>query len=169
MDFLSDDKDGLQKLEFDIEDRIYKLLRNEFIITNNSSMSLFSIPRNKRFVFVNTDEKIHCDPVIDSVDFLLQTIERVAAKDKNDDDLDDIRPFKGFAKPLKFYTNENETIIKNESKSKHNFITLLQDHVNEAIEDGFDDSVAKYKGKSHFVVCVIIKLFFIFYHQNIFL
>ncbi len=30
-----DEADGLQKLEFDIEDRIYKMLRTEFIITNN--------------------------------------------------------------------------------------------------------------------------------------
>lgn len=148
-----DDKDGLQKLEFDIEDRIYKLLRNEFIITNNSSMSLFSIPRNKRFVFVNTDNKIHSNPVVDSIDFLLQTIERASSKEKNEDDLDDIRPFKGFAKPLKLYNNENETQkIDSCSNSKHNFLTLLQEHINEALENGFDDSVAKYKGKSHFVV-----------------
>lgn len=31
----SDEADGLQKLEFDIEDRIYKMLRTEFVITNN--------------------------------------------------------------------------------------------------------------------------------------
>lgn len=30
-----DDYEALQKLEFDTEDKIYKMLRNEFIITNN--------------------------------------------------------------------------------------------------------------------------------------
>lgn len=35
LNFFLEDGDGLQKLEFDIEDRIYKMLRNEFVITNN--------------------------------------------------------------------------------------------------------------------------------------
>lgn len=137
-------------------------------------MSLFSIPRNKRFVFVNADVTVQSDPLINAIDFLMQTIERAASKEKADDDLDDIRPFKGFAKPLNCYGNENSAAWmnvngNNSPKVEHRFITLLQDHVNEAIEDGFDDSVAKFKGKSHFVVSGIflsqigqIKLLLIF-------
>lgn len=35
-----DDYEALQKLEFDTEDKIYKMLRNEFIITNNRLLSI---------------------------------------------------------------------------------------------------------------------------------
>lgn len=124
-------------------------------------MSLFSIPRNKRFVFVNADVTVQSDPLINAIDFLMQTIDRAASKEKGDEDLDDIRPFKGFAKPLNCYSNDigNSNAWKNDGnnspKAEHQFISLLQDHVNEAIEDGFDDSVAKFKGKSHFVVSSI--------------
>lgn len=45
--------DDVKQLEFDVEDKIYKMLRHEFVITNNSAASLFSIPRNKRFVYIN--------------------------------------------------------------------------------------------------------------------
>ena len=86
----------MQKFEFDTEDKIYKMLRNEFIITNNSSISLFSIPRNKRFVYINSNPTIRSDPLLDSLNVLAATIENTSNKYNVDDDLDDVRPFKVF-------------------------------------------------------------------------
>lgn len=37
-------------------------------------------------------------------------------------------------------------------KSERSITDLLSEHVDEAMVNGFDDSVAKYKGKGHFVV-----------------
>lgn len=162
------------------------MLRNEFIITNNrylsitflpifevvtnfhldpfSSISLFSIPRNKRFVYINSSNRIRPDPLSDSIALLLESIEKSSNKDREaDDNLDAIRPFKvmwnlnfvtlrdisylqGFAKPLQPFKDE---ITK---KAERSITDLLSEHVDEAILNGFDDSVAKYKGKGHFVV-----------------
>lgn len=103
-----ENSEALNRLEFDMEDKIYRMLRNEYIITNNSANSLFSIPRNKRFVFINADEEALKDPLTESIETLLQFLENsqtnVKKGDVNrsgglgDDDLDDIRPFKVSAK-----------------------------------------------------------------------
>lgn len=100
-----DNADALTRLEFDMEDKIYKLLRNEYIITNNSANSLFSIPRNKRFVYINADADLLKDPLTESIETLLQFLENSTSTNGKkseiqrtgglgDDDLDDIRPFK---------------------------------------------------------------------------
>lgn len=136
-----------------MEDDIYKMLRNEFIITNNSSLSLFSIPRNKRFVFFNMDRKIRSDPIIDSIIMLHECMERSAIKKLGDeyDDLDEFRPFKGFAKP---WNADKKTTTRFDDKNERNVLNLIKDHVNEALQYGFDDSMSKYRGKSHFVVII---------------
>lgn len=100
-----DNGDALNKLEFDMEDKIYRLLRNEYVITNNSANSLFSIPRNKRFVYINADEELLKDPLTESIETLLQILDSSTTSNGKkvdvqrsgglgDDDLDDIRPFK---------------------------------------------------------------------------
>lgn len=77
--------------------------------------------------------------------------------DGEDNDSDDeIRPFKGFAKPLSNYKSFNHTNIWSENKNR--LLQLLSEHVDEAIQTGFDDSIAKYKGKSHFVVCIFYRM-----------
>lgn len=102
-----DGSEALNRLEFDMEDKIYRMLRNEYIITNNSANSLFSIPRNKRFVYINADAELLKDPLTESIETLLQFLEKstTAGNGKKSeiqrsggqggvDDLDDIRPFK---------------------------------------------------------------------------
>uniref|UniRef100_W8C0J7 Nonsense-mediated mRNA decay factor SMG8 n=1 Tax=Ceratitis capitata TaxID=7213 RepID=W8C0J7_CERCA len=143
----------ISKLEFEVEDSIYKMLRNEFIITNNSAMSLFSIPSNKRFVYYNTDIKMREDPLLKSISLLQDFLEKNSFKEDDEDDLEDLTPFKGFGKPLtqcnleRVHSSAEETFLK-----KRNFMDLLMDHVNEALEMGFDDSSTKFKGKNHFVI-----------------
>lgn len=148
------DTASLDKIEFEVEDDIYKMLRNEFIITNNSAMSLFSIPRNQRFVYINTDRKIRSDPLNDSIKYLTEFIEKFPIKnfetDENDDEeFDNFRPFKGFAKPWKLDKKVDDFY---EKQNERNILSLLNQHIDEALEYGFDDSMSKYQGKSHFVV-----------------
>jgi len=87
-------KESISKLEFEVEDNIYKMLRNEFIIMNLSSNSLFSIPSNKRFVYFNTDETIHEDPLLKKIGFLRSLLDKPNAKSDEEDDLSELRPFK---------------------------------------------------------------------------
>lgn len=53
----------------------------------------------------------------------------------------------GFAKPLRSFKDHENT-----KKGERSITDLLREHVDEAMVNGFDDSVAKYKGKGHFVV-----------------
>lgn len=71
----------------------------------------------------------------------------------NDSD-DEIRPFKGFAKPLSHYKSTS-TFRNSDDESDqqtNRLLSLIDEHVDEAMSNGFDDSIAKFKGKSHFVV-----------------
>lgn len=73
----------------------------------------------------------------------------IGSDDGSDTD-DDIRPSVGFAKPLKHYRMQ---INRNEKEQQENrLVSLIQEHVDEAFKTGFDDSMAKFKGKNHFVV-----------------
>lgn len=137
--------DDLFKYEIGFEDDIYNMLRSNFIITNNSGASLFSIPRNKRFLYVNTNKSLNSDPIVDSVDLLLKYI------DNEDEELGSfqIKPYRGYGKP---YMDDECTIgINDKTNSQRNFLSLIMEHVEEAIQYGFDDSVSKYRGKNHFV------------------
>lgn len=93
----------------------------------------------------------------DSVDRLAAYIEykkKIGPGERafNDSDSEDeIRPFKGFAKPLSRY-KEKINGFNVDSKPANRLLTLIQDHVDEAMTSGFDDSIAKFKGKGHFVV-----------------
>ena len=44
----------IKRLEFSLEDQIYRALRKARIITNIAVNSLFSVPANQEFVFVET-------------------------------------------------------------------------------------------------------------------
>lgn len=126
--------------------------------------SLFSIPRNKRFVCVNTDPDIRIDPLTESINRLAYFISQKEKSkfngdcdDQSDSD-DEIRPFNGFAKPLNRYKNVDETFSN--ANNSNRLLQLIDEHVEEALQNGFDDSIAKYKGKNHFVVCTFLLLLF---------
>ncbi|XP_017481898.1 PREDICTED: protein SMG8 [Rhagoletis zephyria] len=143
----------ISKLEFEVEDSIYKMLRNEFIITNNSAMSLFSIPSNKRFVYYNTDPSLREDPLLKSITMLQSFLQKSNFKEDDEDDLEDLRPFKGFGKPLiQCNPERTQPTVEEMFLKKRNFMDLLMDHVDEALQIGFDDSSTKFKGKNHFVI-----------------
>lgn len=124
----------------EVEDEIYQMLRTNFIITNNSQLSLFSIPKNKKFLFINVDEELNADPVVESLDLLLSYID-------GDTDMLQHKPHRGYG--INYLDDIHSKDFDNAKKRA--FYNLLMEHVNEALNHGFDDSVSKYRGKNHFV------------------
>lgn len=103
--------DDIKKLEFEVEDKLYKMLRHDFVITNNLAASLFSIPRNKRFVYMHTPAALPQDgdaahrsdgddPLLDALSMLDEFIEapsrdrHSAGGQDGSGDFDDIRPYR---------------------------------------------------------------------------
>lgn len=102
---------------------------------------------------MNTNPNLRLDPITASVDELASYIchkEKHNFRSDDEDSDDEIRPFKGFAKPLSNYKSTNDKNIWSENTNR--LLQLIGEHVDEALQTGFDDSIAKYKGKSHFVV-----------------
>uniref|UniRef100_A0A336LT62 Nonsense-mediated mRNA decay factor SMG8 n=1 Tax=Culicoides sonorensis TaxID=179676 RepID=A0A336LT62_CULSO len=132
------------KIEEAMEEHIYQLLRNEFIITNNSSMSLFSIPRKRRFVYYAKDHPgKFSDPVETTLDLFMSMLDGTWNPEMIQDE---IRPYKGFAKS---WNCDNKTETYSDTKKKR-FRSLIQEHVKEALTHGFDDNLSKYRGKGNF-------------------
>lgn len=132
--------DDLTAYEIDMEDSIYQMLRTNFIITNNSQLSLFSIAKNKKFLFINTDQKINSDPIAGSLDLLMKYI------DGSDEADFQFKPYRGYGCQ---YMDDEKTMDFDDKK--RSFLNLLNEHVEEAFQHGFDDSISKYRGKNHFV------------------
>lgn len=191
--FFPEDSDGLQKLEFDIEDRIYKMLRTEFIITNNRwelmriirslelNVKLFFLCQLNISVFHSSQSTIRLCKWWSghkirsfnwwhwkSHDFYWQSFKQGKANwwlgryPSNEGKKNvffecfnridrSINISQGFAKPLRLYRGP----AKHEKPKQRSIVDLLNVHVNEALRTGFDDSVSKFKGKSHFVVRLV--------------
>ncbi|CRL00836.1 CLUMA_CG014086, isoform A [Clunio marinus] len=144
----ADDK-TLNALEIDMEDSIYQLLRTNFIITNNAQMSLFSIPKNKKFLFINTNDQLNSDPVIGSLNTLLAYIDG-----KNE--AFEIKPHQNYGIRREKRDMQLSNILdETKDDKKRSFLDLLNDHVDEALHYGFDDSHIKYRGRNHFVTPTI--------------
>lgn len=109
---------------------------------------------------MNTNTHLRADPITESVDELASYIchkEKHNFRSDEEDSDDEIRPFKGFAKPLSNYKPTKNKDIWTEKSNR--LLQLVGEHVDEALQTGFDDSIAKYKGKGHFVVKLKIILF----------
>ena len=48
----------IKRLEYSLEDQIYRILRKARIITNVASNSLFAVPANQEFVYVETGGQV---------------------------------------------------------------------------------------------------------------
>lgn len=133
------------QMEEEMEEHIYKLLRNEFIIVNNSSMSLFSVTRKRRFVYFSKAES-KPDPVQTTYNLLMDMIDGNCDTESL---LDQVRPFKGFAKS---WSCDSKVETYRDIKKK-TFKTLISEHVREALMHGFDDNLSKFRGgKGHFCI-----------------
>lgn len=159
-------EESISKLEFEIEDNIYKMFRNEFIIPNKSGTPLFSLPGNKRFVYYNTDKKIREDPLLKSLnDLQCSFAKNIYFKDDSMSNLDELRLFESFGIPL-VQNYESRSVS---SPKRNDFMTFLKDHVKEALQFGFDEGVSKFKSKNNFLVSSVRTWYetFKFFH-NIF-
>ncbi|XP_055920717.1 nonsense-mediated mRNA decay factor SMG8 [Eupeodes corollae] len=142
-------EESISKLEFEIEDNIYKMFRNELIIPNKSGTPLFSLPGNKRFVYYNTDDKIREDPLLQTLHELQCSFEKNSYfKDDTKSNLEELRLFGGFGIPLA----QNVDAVIEEQPKRNNFMNFLKDHIKEALQFGFDDGVSKFKSKNNFLV-----------------
>lgn len=101
---------------------------------------------------MNTNPQLRIDQITEAVNQLTTYIyhKDLRSDGENTDSDDEIRPFKGFAKPLSNYKTINDKNVWNDKPNR--LLQLISEHVEEALQTGFDDSVAKYKGKGHFVV-----------------
>ncbi|PSN57691.1 Protein smg8 [Blattella germanica] len=115
---------SIKKLEHALEDQIYHILRKSRVITNISSNSLFAIPANQEFVFIQTE----ADPLNDSIANMVNSLIDFC-KDPNNDS-----------------NRNNEEIVNTFSKlhlenNDHNFRNFLQQHIEQAFTKGFDDNI----------------------------
>lgn len=104
---------------------------------------------------MNINQNLRINPITESVNELAAYIgnkerHNIRSDGEENDSDDEIRPFKGFAKPLSNYKSTETNNIWSEKSNR--LLQLINEHVDEALHNGFDDSIAKYKGKSHFVV-----------------
>ncbi|XP_063699019.1 nonsense-mediated mRNA decay factor SMG8 [Culicoides brevitarsis] len=132
------------RMEEAMEEHIYQQLRNEFIITNNSSMSLFSVSRKRRFVYIAKEQKF-VDAQESSHDILMSLLNGTLDSETM---LEQMQPYKGFAKSWNHDTKK-ETFM---DMNKKRFQSLIMEHVREALSHGFDDNLSKYRGKGHFSI-----------------
>ncbi|CAH1122260.1 unnamed protein product [Ceutorhynchus assimilis] len=107
-------KDIIKKLEHNLEDKIYHILKNTGIV-KTTSCSLFAIPLNNDFVYV--EEAAPKDPLTEAVRGLVQ----------------DCMPGASTQMKAPFST---------EPSSEKNFLKFLHVHVQQAKDTGFDDTVA---------------------------
>jgi len=117
----------IKRLEFSLEDQIYRILRKARIITNIAGNSLFALPANQEFVFVETgNEGTRMDPSTGILNSLYAAM--------NGDTSDQ------FAYAGPFYSQQ----FTEEMKPKRSFARFLSEHINKAFEKGFYDNVNKY-------------------------
>ncbi|XP_015123123.1 protein SMG8 isoform X2 [Diachasma alloeum] len=121
---------NIKKLEHSLEDQIYHLLRKHRIVTNVSANSLFAIPANQEFVYVNNSGPT------ESRDMLGYMIEKLMASCR-------------VSTPA-----NNKSIINDDYSFSENrsFTVFLQQHIKLAFAKGFDDNVGRHSTPAHFEI-----------------
>ncbi|XP_058057441.1 nonsense-mediated mRNA decay factor SMG8 [Anopheles bellator] len=144
----------INTLQMKMEEFISKTLRNEFIITNNSGLSLFALPRNKPFVFYIQRKEQRQDPVIDTINMLSsylvsQKSTGMINKEEENQVLENLKPYEFFGFP-----NYKLNVDRPEKKEERSVLQFVQQHVNEAMEYGFDDGNpgGRQRNRTHFVL-----------------
>ncbi|KAL0280635.1 UNVERIFIED_CONTAM: hypothetical protein PYX00_001865 [Menopon gallinae] len=127
----------LKKLEHALEDQIYHILRKCRIISNISTSSLFAIPVNQEFVFIETENdrpmtKIH--KMVNNIIFNCTTMQPKIHV-------------------LDYLTVEHEL---KEVQKTHCFQKFLAAHVELALTKGFDDNVGRHLAPAPFALISIV-------------
>ncbi|CAH0392401.1 unnamed protein product [Bemisia tabaci] len=125
----------IKKFEHALEDQIYRILRKSRVITNYSANSLFAIPPNQEFVYVQTDIK----PSHDWSSYIVNYITDYCDSRKQD------TKFLPPAVESNHCSFGFESLPNYEnSDAEHNILEFLTQHVNQALHEGFDDNVGRY-------------------------
>lgn len=127
---------NIKKLEHALEDQIYHILRKHRVVTNISSNSLFAIPANQEFVYINTN-------LSESNDIFGYMMNELISSCKIKSSL---RNAASIEPNLEFM---------NEDLDKRSFRSFLQQHINLAYSKGFDDNVGRHTTPSHFKIPTI--------------
>uniref|UniRef100_A0A182QZV2 Nonsense-mediated mRNA decay factor SMG8 n=1 Tax=Anopheles farauti TaxID=69004 RepID=A0A182QZV2_9DIPT len=147
----------IEALETKVEDYINKTLRNEFIITNNSAMSLFSVPKTRQFVFYNESKTQRQEPLLESIEMLSTYINKLEQTTTGTLSVQDEQEILERAKPydcfgiLSTFTYEPKDPIQENERS---VLSLVQEHVDDALECGFNenDNSGRQRIKTHFAL-----------------
>ncbi|XP_041359908.1 protein smg8-like isoform X2 [Gigantopelta aegis] len=129
----------IKKLQHNIEDQIYRIFRKSRIITNISNNSLFAVPANQEFVFVNCRSSEVADPV----GMYLQQLKSYSVSGKDSES----------PKSRSYLTNRRfnhgvgsgdgpRSPISSRS-SEQSFKEFLLQHIELAFVKGFDDNVGR--------------------------
>lgn len=124
----------IKRLEYSLEDQIYRILRKARIITNVAANSLFAVPSNQEFVFVETGSQ---GTAMDSQATIINNCFSLLGAQ----DISDITA--GTAGP--FYTQFNTE----ETRERRCFSNFLREHINVGFERGFSDNISKHTGHSN--------------------
>ncbi|KAJ8687988.1 hypothetical protein QAD02_023783 [Eretmocerus hayati] len=138
-----DRKASLKKLEHSLEDRIYQILRKNRVVTNISLNSLFAIPANQEFVFVNTSQTKSQDILTYMTEELIKSC-TVAPGSIDPNSLWDAQ------------VGLNDGSLDSE---EHTFKKFLQQHINLAFSKGFDDNVGRHAAPVHFDIPTLATFF----------
>ncbi|XP_046388258.1 uncharacterized protein LOC124157509 [Ischnura elegans] len=133
---------SVKKLEHALEDQIYHILRKTRVITNVSSNSLFAIPANQEFVYVNTQSSSQ-ESVEDRVSQMIQSLMHFCENPSNgaEENGGDF-----FASIPSFNLQENQAPLG------HTFQKFIQQHIAQAFAKGFDDNVGRHSAPPVFEI-----------------
>ncbi|KAK6633972.1 hypothetical protein RUM44_004579 [Polyplax serrata] len=115
----------VKKLEHALEDQIYHILKKCSLIYNISSNSLFAIPVNQEFVFVETNQEHPPRQTNKMMNNIIQNCLSTQPK----------------INILEYLTVENEM---KQAQNLHSFDKFLAAHVNLAFTKGFNDNVGRH-------------------------
>ncbi|XP_071455115.1 nonsense-mediated mRNA decay factor SMG8 [Hetaerina americana] len=134
---------SVKKLEHALEDQIYHILRKTRVITNVSSNSLFAIPANQEFVFVNTQSSSSLEFVEDQVSQMIQSMVQFCDRPSNgmEENGGDY-----FAAVPSFNLQENQV------PHGHTFQKFIHQHIAQAFAKGFDDNVGRHTAPPMFEI-----------------
>ena len=119
----------IKRLEYSLEDQIYRILRKARIITNVAANSLFAVPGNQEFVYVETGR--HGTEMDQQANLINNCLSLLSVGDYNEDSLVDQGPF---------YSQ----FLTEDQKDKRCFSNFLRDHINVGFERGFLDNISKH-------------------------
>ena len=119
----------IKRLEFSLEDQIYRILRKARIITNTAANSLFAVPANQEFVYVETGSQGSAMDL--QATMINNCLSLMGSAEPVTDVFHDNGPFYNY-----FQTEEN--------KPQRCFSNFLRDHINTGFERGFADNISKH-------------------------